>query len=141
MGRAPWKDDAGMNGSAVAVLIVDDQAPFRRAAAAVVNMTDGFDVVAEAESGEQAVELTDSLGPVLVLMDINMGGINGIEASRQITANHPDTVVVLLSTYQAADLPADAETSGAVAYVNKEEFGPQVLQEVWNQRDDGGIRR
>ena len=43
-------------------------------------------------------------------------------------------VVVLLSTYQADDLPADAATSGAAAYVNKEEFGPQVLQDVWSQR-------
>ena len=58
----------------VPVLIVDDQAPFRRAARAVVTATPGFEVVGEAESGEEAVELADSLAPGLVLMDINLPG-------------------------------------------------------------------
>ena len=119
---------------AVPVLIVDDQLPFRRAAAAVVKVTPGFDVAGEAESGEAAVELVESLQPALVLMDINMGGINGIEASRRITSAHPDVVVVLLSTYQADDLPADASSSGMSAYVNKDEFGPGVLRAVWDGR-------
>ncbi len=126
-----------MDADAVSVLIVDDQAPFRRAAAAVVKVTRGFDVAGEADSGEEAVELAGSLAPQLVLMDINMGGISGIEATRRITSASSDVVVVLLSTYQADDLPADAATSGAVAYVNKEEFGPQVLQDVWANRGDG----
>ena len=128
-----------MDPQAVSVLIVDDQAPFRRAAAAVVRMTGGFDVVGEAGSGEEAVELVATLAPQLVLMDINMGGISGIEATRRITAAFPGVVVVLLSTYRADDLPADAATSGAVAYVNKEEFGPQVLQDVWAQRAGGRL--
>ena len=102
--------------SPVPVLIVDDQAPFRRAARTVVTATPGFEVVGEAESGEEAVELADALDPGLVLMDINLPGINGIEATRRITAAHPDAVVMLLSTYQADDLPADAGSSrrGAV---------------------------
>ncbi|MEX0663776.1 MAG: response regulator transcription factor [Acidimicrobiia bacterium] len=116
----------------VAVLIVDDQAPFRRAARAVVTATPGFDVVAEAESGEQAVEMADELSPGLVLMDINLPGINGIEATRRIMTAHPGAVVMLLSTYQAADLPADAKDCGAARYVNKEEFGPQVILETWD---------
>ncbi len=128
-----------MDPPAVSVLIVDDQAPFRRAAAAVVRVTGGFEVVGEAGSGEEAVDLAGSLGPQLVLMDINMGGIDGIEATRRITSALPEVVVVLLSTYQAADLPADAATSGAAAYVNKEEFGPQVLEDVWSGRRNGGL--
>lgn len=123
-----------MDDAAVSVLIVDDQALFRRAAAAVVRATGGFEVAGEAESGEEAVDLAGALAPQLVLMDINMGGISGIEATRRITTSAPDVVVVLLSTYQVADLPADAATSGAAAYVNKEEFGPQVLQDVWSRR-------
>jgi len=115
----------------VAVLIVDDQAPFRRAARAVVMATPGFEVSGEAETGEQAVELAASLEPGLVLMDINLPGINGIEATRQITAARPGTVVILLSTYSAEDLPTGASDCGAVGYVNKEEFGPAVIQDLW----------
>jgi two-component system invasion response regulator UvrY len=120
----------------VSVLIVDDQAPFRRAARAVVTATDGFTVVGEAESGEAAVEMVAELRPGLVLMDINLPGINGIEATRRVTAAHPGTVVVLLSTYQAADLPGDSTSCGAAAYVHKEDFGPEVIRTVWQSREE-----
>jgi DNA-binding NarL/FixJ family response regulator len=120
----------------VPVLIVDDQAPFRRAARAVVTATPGFEVVGEAESGEEAVELYESLAPGLVLMDINLPGINGIEATRRIRAAHPSAVVMLLSTYQMSDLPSDARASGAVKYVHKEDFGPAVVREVWARFGD-----
>ncbi len=118
----------------VSVMIVDDQAPFRRAARMVLAATPGFDVVGEAESGEEAVELYETLSPGLVLMDINLPGINGIEATRRITAAHPEATVLLLSTYQAADLPSGADSCGAAGYVNKEEFGPAVLNDVWRRR-------
>ena len=68
----------------VRVLIVDDQAPFRMAARAVVEATDDFDVVGEAETGEASVEMAHELKPDLVLMDVNLPGINGLEATRQI---------------------------------------------------------
>ena len=122
----------------VGVLIVDDQAPFRRAAKMVMAATPGFDVVGEAESGEEAVELFDTLGPGLVLMDINLPGINGIEATRRITDAHPDATVLLLSTYQAADLPSGADSCGAAGYVNKEEFGPAVVLDLWAKRNSDG---
>jgi DNA-binding NarL/FixJ family response regulator len=117
----------------VSVLIVDDQAPFRRAARAVVAATPGFEVVGEAQSGEEAIRLADALQPGLVLMDINLPGINGIEATRRITSAHPRAVVMLLSTYQAADLPADATSCGAAAYVHKEDFGPALVNDVWSK--------
>jgi two-component system invasion response regulator UvrY len=122
----------------VRVLVVDDQAPFRRAAQAVLMMTDGFESIAEAESGEDAVETVQQQRPDLVLMDINMPGINGIEATRQIMAVCPDTFVILLSTYNVDDLPADARESGAIAYVHKEEFAPSLLEDIWDHRAHGG---
>jgi DNA-binding NarL/FixJ family response regulator len=63
-----------------------------------------------------------------------MPGINGIEATRRIVAAVPGTVVFLCSTYQRSDLPAEASTSGAVAYVNKEELAPDVLRSLWDSR-------
>jgi len=118
-------------GAARRVLVVDDQAPFRAAAKAVVAMTAGFEVVGEARSGEEAVALVEDLAPQLVLMDINMNGMSGIEATRAITGAHPEIRVILLSTYDEEDLPADARTCGALAYVHKELFGPEVLEEAW----------
>lgn len=116
----------------VTVLIVDDQAPFRAVARTVVDLAAGFAVVAEAESGEEAVDLAAAERPALVLMDINLPGIDGIEATRRILAAQPSTVVVLLSTYRAADLPDEAAGCGASRYVHKEDFGPAVLREVWD---------
>jgi DNA-binding NarL/FixJ family response regulator len=118
-----------MEDSPVSVLVVDDQAPFRRAAATVVALTKGFEMVGEAQSGEEAETMVDTLSPGLVLMDINMDGIDGIEATRRIKAAHPDVVVVLLSTYAEDDLPVGARTCGATAYLNKESFGPAALKE------------
>ena len=112
------------------VLIVDDQAPFRSIARQVVELTPGFAVVGEAESGEDAVRLAAELAPAVVLMDINLPGINGIEATRRIVDAAPATRVVLLSTYRESDLPADALSSGARRYVHKEDLEPGVLLDV-----------
>ncbi|MFN2615138.1 MAG: response regulator transcription factor, partial [Actinomycetota bacterium] len=71
-----------------------------------------------------------------VLMDINLPGINGIEAVRRIKSNGADTMAFLLSTYAVTDLPADARSCGAAAYINKEEFGPDVLEQLWESRGD-----
>jgi two-component system, NarL family, invasion response regulator UvrY len=118
----------------VPVLIVDDQAPFRSVARTVVALAPGFSVVAEAESGEEALDLAGEHHPGLVLMDINLPGINGIEASRRILTADPDTTVILLSTYTQDDLPADARTCGAAAYVHKEDMSPALLRRIWDER-------
>ena len=88
-------------------MIVDDQAPFRDAARAVLTRVDGFELVAEVASGEEAVTVSGELQPDLVLMDINMGELDGIEATRLITDAHPATKVILVSTYSLEDLPLD----------------------------------
>ena len=116
----------------VTVLIVDDQEPFRAAAGFVVRATAGLEAVGEAATGEEALVMAGDLHPQLVLMDINLPGISGIEATRQIVQSQPETAVLLLSTYSADDLPAEARTCGARGYVHKSDLTPDVLLAVVN---------
>ncbi len=116
----------------VRVLIVDDQEPFRLAARMVVEATEGFEVVAEAETGEDSVELARERSPDLVLMDVNLPGINGLDATRQILANGNGAVVVLLlSTYEEEEYAPRAAECGAAAYIPKAVFGPDRLEAAW----------
>lgn len=110
----------------VHVLIVDDQRPFRRAATKMLERADGFEVVGEAGSGEEGVALVETLRPDLVLMDVRLPGIDGVEATRRIVQRHPRTAVVLVSTYRAIDLPA-IDGCGAAGFLPKEELEPEVL--------------
>jgi DNA-binding NarL/FixJ family response regulator len=112
----------------VRVLVVDDQEPFRQAAQAVVSITPGFEIVAEAATGEEAVAVAHLLQPDLVLMDVRLPGIDGLAACRAIVADRPGTTVLLLSIYPQEDAPGDTAACGALAYVSKESFGPDVLE-------------
>lgn len=120
------------------VMIVDDQVPFRIAARAVIARVDEFELVAEVASGEEALLCAHELSPQLVLMDINMGEMDGIEATRRITAAYPHVKIILVSTYALEDLPAGAHGSGAIAYVNKDELSPRVLRSLWATGGDPG---
>ena len=113
----------------VRVLIVDDQEPYRRAMAAVVDATDGFVVVGSATSGEESLAVAGELRPDLVLMDVNLPGIDGIEATSRLSASPDGPVVVLLSTYDEDQFELDG--CGAAAYVAKAAFGPDRLSEAW----------
>ena len=118
--------------AAVRVLVVDDQRPFRRAAAALVRSVDDFELVGEAESGEQAVEIAAILRPGLVLMDVRLPGIDGAEATRRILEELPDTRIVLVSTHEAHDLPPAISGCGARALIRKEDLDAEALQR-WAQ--------
>ena len=115
----------------VRVLIVDDQEPFRLAARMVVELTDGFEVVGEAQTGEDAVAMAAGLQPDLVLMDVNLPGINGVDATRQILSASDTVVVLLLSTYEEDEYAPRAAECGAAAYIPKSAFGPDRLESAW----------
>src|SRR5271156_6430565 len=120
----------------LSVMVVDDQAPFRMAARAVIRRSEGFTLKGEAEDGVKALALAEEIHPDVVLMDINMPEMGGIEATRRIVAELPGTFVILCSTYDISDLPPDAKDSGARAYVHKEQLGATTLRRLWDQRDE-----
>jgi DNA-binding NarL/FixJ family response regulator len=118
----------------VDVLVVDDQQPFRDAARMVLALSDGFELIGEAETGQQSVDLASMLRPDLVLMDINLPDFDGFEATRRIRENaQRPPIVVMLSTYEAIDYAQRAIDAGAAAFVSKSLFTPEELRRVWDQ--------
>ena len=115
----------------VRVLLVDDEAPFLRAMSAVVEETAGFEVVGHACSGEQSIVAAAELLPDLVLMDVNLPGMDGLEATRRLRKRRFPPVVVLLSTYDEDAGAHFVAECGAAAYVTKSAFGPDRLRVVW----------
>ena len=115
----------------VQVLICDDQEAFRAAAREVVKATQGFDVVGETQTGEESVVAAGRLHPDLVLMDVHLPGMDGLEASRRIRAANPKVAVLLLSTYDREEFAVRIAESGAIAFISKAAFGPSGLMEVW----------
>ncbi|MEX2421121.1 MAG: response regulator transcription factor, partial [Actinomycetota bacterium] len=90
-----------------------------------------FEVLAEAETGEDAVEKSLSLEPELVLMDVNLPGIDGIEATRRILEGASSVRVVVLSTYEADEYGPRATEAGAIAFLSKSAFTPEALEHAW----------
>ena len=121
----------------VRVLIVDDQEPFRRAAAAVVELTDPFVVAGTAESGESCLTAVRAVLPDLVLMDVGLPGIDGLEAARRLSALPRPPVVVLVSTHEEEEFGDTARSCGAVAYIKKSVFGPDRLAAAWALASSG----
>jgi two-component system invasion response regulator UvrY len=123
----------------VRVLLVDDQAPFRVAARAVLARTADFELVGEAASGDEAVERWSELRPDLILMDVHLGDRDGVDVTREITSGDDPPYVLLLSTHTLEELPPEARTCGAGGYVNKERLSPRVLRAVWDRRHEDGF--
>ena len=123
------------------VLVADDQEPFRKAARAVLEVAPDFEIVGEVTSGEEAVDAAANLAPDLVVMDLKMEGIGGIEATRQILASRPQTLVVLVSSYRLEDVPRTVAESGAIAFVPKDRFSASALKELVANRAPGPPQR
>lgn len=113
------------------VLVVDDQQPFRQAASMVVEIAEGFTLVGEAETAEEALEMIAADQPDVVLMDINLPGMDGLAATRIVRERFPSVQVLVLSTYEPAEYESRSLEAGAVGFVSKSEFGPGSLEEAF----------
>ena len=112
------------------VLVVDDHKEFRTAATALVSAMPGFEMAGEATTGEEAIALLHTVRAHLVLMDVRMPGIGGIEATRRIRTDHPSTRVVLVSSSDLANLPPAVGTCGAERFVRKDLMGVDTFEQL-----------
>jgi DNA-binding NarL/FixJ family response regulator len=117
----------------IGVLLVDDHVQFRRAARALVEATPGFEPLGEAGSGEEALRMLDVLDPGLVLLDVRLPGMNGIETARSITSMSPHPTVFLVSLDDLADQSATTESCGAATFVRKSDLCSATLSELWER--------
>ena len=105
---------------AVRVLLVDDHALLRAGMARLLDLADDVTVVGGAGSGAEGLELAAALRPDVVLMDLSMPGMSGVEATRRLLAARPETAVVVLTSFADPDLVIDALDAGAIGYLLKD---------------------
>lgn len=120
----------------ITVLIVDDQPLMLHALKTFIENEDGVSVVGTAEDGEAAVEAAKALEPDLVLMDIKMPRLNGIEATRKIVSEIPGTRVLALTTFSTLDYVVPALRAGAAGYLVKDARPDEILAAIRNAMDD-----
>ena len=114
----------------IRVLIADDQEVIRTGLTIILNHQPDLEVIGQAANGEQAVALAQSLEPDVILMDIKMPRLNGIQATRQICAAHPKTQIIILTTYDTDDWVFDGIRAGAIGYLLKDTAGDQLAEAV-----------
>ena len=114
----------------IRILLADDHAILRQGLRAMLDSTPEFEVVGEATTGEEAVTRSAELRPDVVLMDIQMPGLNGIEATRRVIEGDPNAGVVVLTMFRDDDSVFAAMRAGARGYVLKDAGGEEVLRVV-----------
>ncbi len=112
----------------ISVMIVDDHPLFREAVSRLLSECREFEIVAEAGNGEEAIALAARHSPQVIILDIALPKVNGIETARQIKASHPETAVVILSVYDDAEHVAAALRAGADAYLSKDVPRGEIVQ-------------
>jgi DNA-binding NarL/FixJ family response regulator len=123
-------DQEGRPAKPTRVVVADDHALFRYGLKAMLANAEGFEVVGEAATGEEVVEKVASLQPDIILMDIQMPGINGIEATRRVLERDPSIGVVVVTMFEDDDSVFAAMRAGARGYVLKGADAEEVLKVV-----------
>jgi DNA-binding NarL/FixJ family response regulator len=114
----------------IRVLVVDDQALVREGLAIILDSQPDIQVIAQAENGRQAVKMVAQYEPDVVLMDVRMPLMDGIKATRQIKETHPQTHVVILTTYSEDELIFEGLRAGALGYLLKDITRRQLAEAV-----------
>ena len=123
---------------AISVLLVDDQPVFRNVARSVLERDGSCEVIGEADGGAIAVEMMATLKPDIVVMDVQMEGMSGIEATRQILSRHPDANIILTSMGSDSEYPILAREIGARGFVPKRNLNVALLRSLVGGGPSGG---
>ena len=115
----------------IKVLIVDDHEVFCESLAALISMRDEVEVLGTANCGKEAIEKTGSLKPDIVLIDIKMKDLDGIETMRRVKEKFPDMQFIILTMYSDEEYVIEAIKAGAKGYVLKDSSSSEVLQAIW----------
>jgi DNA-binding NarL/FixJ family response regulator len=113
--------------SRIRVLVVDDNEPFRRFVRATLNMRPELEVISEASDGLEAVQKATELQPSLIVLDIGLPSLNGIEAARRIRKLSPNSTILFLSQESSPEIVQEALSLGALGYVVKTHAGRDLL--------------
>ncbi len=114
----------------IKVLLVDDHAIIREGLRSLLEKQPEMEVIADTDDGRKSIELVQELLPDIVIMDITMPGLNGIEATRQITTESPDVKVIALSIHSKRRFVADMLSAGATGYILKECLFDELIQAI-----------
>ena len=123
-GRSLKYDDPGLQ---VRVLVVDDHEPFRRFVASTLEKQPSLQIIGEAQDGMNAIQQAEALQPDLILLDIGLPGLNGIEVARRIGQTSSDSRIIFLTQESSADIVREAFKAGARGYVVKTQAARELL--------------
>jgi len=121
----------------ITVCIVDDNKDIRSALEQIIIMSDGYRLLGSFSSAEEAIEKIPALSPQVVLMDINLGGMSGIECVRHLKPMHPDTLYMMCTVYEEDEKIFEALSAGANGYILKK-TAPGKLLEAIRELSEGG---
>jgi DNA-binding NarL/FixJ family response regulator len=119
-----------MDAPVIRVVVVDDHALHRDGTRQILDAYPDLEVVGDANSGEVALAVINQLHPDVVLMDIRLPGMNGIEVTRRLTRDHPDVRVLMVSAYDEDEYVRGALEAGAAGYLSKAAPGKELVQAV-----------
>jgi DNA-binding NarL/FixJ family response regulator len=122
--------DSKRNRSLIAVLVVDDSEPFRQFVCSTLGERPDLQVIGEASDGLEAVRKAEELEPALIVLDIGLPGLNGLEVARRIRKLSPKSTILFLSQEACFDVVQEALTLGAMGYVVKAHAGSELLVAV-----------
>ncbi len=123
----------------IKILLVDDHTIMRDGIRALLGIHDDIEIVGEASEGKEAIEKADELAPDVVIMDIAMPGMDGLEATRRITKKNPKTKVLVLSQYGDKEYILQAVRAGATGYVSKRALGTELALAIRSLHHGGSF--